>query len=56
MYSQVTADKSGLALTLTTTVNLFFGSGVIIPETGVIMNNEMNDFSIPGSSNAFGYG
>ena len=27
----------------------------MIPETGVIMNNEMNDFSIPGSSNAFGY-
>lgn len=27
----------------------------MVPETGVIMNNEMNDFSIPGSSNAFGY-
>ncbi|KAF3929963.1 Gamma-glutamyltranspeptidase [Arthrobotrys entomopaga] len=50
-----TADKSGLAISLTSTVNLLFGSTVMIPETGVIMNNQMNDFSIPGSSNAFGY-
>lgn len=51
----VTSDQSGLAVTLTTTVNLLFGSQLIVPETGIIMNNEMNDFSIPGSSNAFGY-
>jgi len=51
----MTADASGLAISLTTTVNLLFGSNLIVPETGVIMNNEMNDFSIPGSSNAFGY-
>lgn len=51
----VTADASGMAISLTTTVNLLFGSMVMVPETGVIMNNEMNDFSIPGSSNAFGY-
>lgn len=30
-------------------------SRLVVPETGVIMNNEMNDFSIPDSSNAFGY-
>jgi gamma-glutamyltranspeptidase / glutathione hydrolase len=51
----VTADQSGMAITLTTTVNLLFGSQLMVPETGIIMNNEMNDFSIPGSSNAFGY-
>ncbi|KAI1262816.1 gamma-glutamyltranspeptidase [Xylariaceae sp. FL1019] len=51
----VTADKSGMAISLTTTINLIFGSQVMVPETGVIMNDEMNDFSIPGSSNAFGY-
>ncbi|KAL2349687.1 gamma-glutamyltransferase, partial [Cryomyces antarcticus] len=51
----VAADASGMAITLTTTVNLLFGSHLMVPETGVIMNNEMNDFSIPGSSNAFGY-
>jgi len=51
----VTSDASGMAVSLTTTVNLLFGSHIMVPETGVIMNNEMNDFSIPGSSNAFGY-
>lgn len=51
----VAADATGLALTLTTTINLIFGSRVMVPETGVILNDEMNDFSIPGSSNAFGY-
>jgi gamma-glutamyltranspeptidase / glutathione hydrolase len=51
----VTADASGMAVTMTSTVNLLFGSKIMVPETGVIMNNEMNDFSIPGSSNAFGY-
>jgi gamma-glutamyltranspeptidase/glutathione hydrolase len=44
-----------LAITLTSTVNTAFGSKVIVPETGIVMNNEMNDFSIPNSSNAFGY-
>ncbi|KAL9602842.1 MAG: hypothetical protein Q9219_001537 [cf. Caloplaca sp. 3 TL-2023] len=51
----VAADASGMAISLTTTINLLFGSQLIVPETGVIMNNEMNDFSIPNSSNAFGY-
>ena len=37
----VTADSSGMATSLTTTINLFFGSGIMVPETGVIMNNEM---------------
>ena len=44
-----------MAISLTTTVNLLFGSQVCVPETGVIMNNEMNDFSIPNQSNSFGY-
>lgn len=51
----MTADASGMAISLTTTVNLLFGSQLVVPETGVIMNNEMNDFSIPNQSNAFGY-
>ncbi|KAL8899234.1 MAG: hypothetical protein Q9207_006297 [Kuettlingeria erythrocarpa] len=54
--SQISAaDSSGLAISLTTSINLFFGSHVIIPESGVIMNNQMNDFSIPSHPNQFGY-
>jgi gamma-glutamyltranspeptidase/glutathione hydrolase len=37
----VAADKDGLAISITTTVNLLFGSQLMVPETGVIMNNEM---------------
>lgn len=46
---------SGLAVTLTSTVNLLFGARRIDPRTGVVLNNEMNDFSIPGVRNAFGF-
>ncbi|KAL8942684.1 MAG: hypothetical protein Q9211_001282 [Gyalolechia sp. 1 TL-2023] len=54
--SQISAaDASGLAISLTTTVNLFFGSHVMVPQSGIIMNNQMNDFSIPSHSNQFGY-
>ncbi|KAL9621989.1 MAG: hypothetical protein Q9160_003651 [Pyrenula sp. 1 TL-2023] len=49
------ADASGMAIALTSTVNLDFGSKLMVPEIGVIMNNEMNDFSIPNSTNSFGY-
>lgn len=51
----VTSDHSGLSVSLTTTINLIFGSQVMVPETGIILNDEMNDFSIPGVSNQFGY-
>lgn len=51
----VAADASGMAITLTSTVNLLFGSGLMVLETGIIMNNEQNDFSIPGYRNEFGY-
>ncbi|EQL03902.1 gamma-glutamyltranspeptidase [Ophiocordyceps sinensis CO18] len=51
----VAADASGMSGSLTTTINLLFGSGIMVPETGVIMNNEMGDFSVPNVSNSFGY-
>jgi len=34
----VAADITGMAISLTTTVNLLFGSQVMVPETGVIVN------------------
>lgn len=51
----VAADASGMAISLISTINLGFGSQWMIPETGVIMNDDMNDFSIPGTLNAFGF-
>lgn len=53
--ASVTSDKSGLTIAMTSTINTLFGSQLMVPETGVIMNNEMNDFSIPNTTNAFGY-
>jgi gamma-glutamyltranspeptidase/glutathione hydrolase len=48
------ADKWGNWVSITTTVNTSFGSKVIIPGTGVVMNNQMDDFSSqPGVPNAF---
>lgn len=49
-----TADADGNWVALTQTINTAFGSKVIIPTTGVLMNNEMDDFSVqPGVPNAF---
>ncbi|WP_442481892.1 gamma-glutamyltransferase [Aeoliella sp. SH292] len=49
------ADAAGNWVAITATINTSFGSGVIVPGTGVVMNNEMDDFSIqPGVPNAFG--
>jgi len=50
-----TADAAGNWVAITNTVNTTFGSCVVIPGTGVVMNNQMDDFSIaPGTPNAFG--
>lgn len=46
-------DNQGGAVGMTTTVNLLFGSLVYDNATGVVLNNEMDDFSQPGRHNAF---
>lgn len=49
------ADREGNWVACTTTVNTPFGSKVMIPGTGIILNNQMDDFAIePGVPNAFG--
>ncbi|MDB6108903.1 MAG: gamma-glutamyltransferase 1 [Pedosphaera sp.] len=49
------ADAEGNWVACTATVNTGFGSKVVIPGTGVVMNNEMDDFSTqPGVANFFG--
>lgn len=48
-------DRWGNAVSLTQTVNLDFGSGLTVPGTGIILNDEMDDFAAePGVPNAFG--
>ncbi|AQQ00626.1 gamma-glutamyltransferase [Pseudoalteromonas aliena] len=48
-------DKMGNAVANTTTINLGFGSGVVVEGAGFILNNEMDDFSAkPGVMNVFG--
>lgn len=48
-------DKDHGAVALTSTVNLIFGSRVMDAKTGVILNDQQDDFSTPGFSNAFGF-
>ncbi|MFO0726097.1 MAG: gamma-glutamyltransferase [Myxococcota bacterium] len=48
-------DAEGNAASLTQTVNYAFGACVVVPGTGVLMNDEMDDFSAaPGAPNAYG--
>ncbi|XP_043705198.1 glutathione hydrolase 3-like [Telopea speciosissima] len=40
-------DSDRNAVAMTTTVNYYFGAGVLSPSTGIVLNNEMGDFSTP---------
>ena len=48
-------DEYGNAVSITTTLNGSYGSGVIVDGAGFLLNNEMDDFSIkPGYPNLYG--
>ncbi len=48
-------DAEGNAVALTTTVNYFFGSCVMVPGTGILLDDQMNDFDLaPGVPDAYG--
>lgn len=52
-YSVV--DKAGNAVAVTYTLNTNFGTGIVAPGTGILLNNEMDDFAAkPGVPNAYG--
>jgi gamma-glutamyltranspeptidase/glutathione hydrolase len=47
-------DADGSAVAMTTTINTSFGAGIMVPGTGIILNNEMDDFALPGVPNVYG--
>ncbi|WP_421507485.1 gamma-glutamyltransferase [Erwinia rhapontici] len=48
-------DKDGNAVAVTYTLNTTFGSGIVAGDSGILLNNEMDDFSAkPGTPNFFG--
>ncbi|MDX1668427.1 MAG: gamma-glutamyltransferase, partial [Limnobacter sp.] len=49
------ADAQGNWVSLTSSLNTSFGSKVTIPGTGIVMNNQMDDFAAdPGTANIYG--
>lgn len=47
-------DRDGNRVGMTITLNLLLGSGLMVPGTGILLNNQMDDFSIkPGTMNAY---
>jgi len=47
-------DKFGNAIAITQTINTLFGSKITVPGTGIVLNNEMDDFSVgPELANAW---
>jgi gamma-glutamyltranspeptidase/glutathione hydrolase len=48
-------DKDGNAVANTYTINFSYGNGLVAEGTGILLNNEMDDFSAkPGVPNAYG--
>ncbi|XP_025200748.1 glutathione hydrolase 1 proenzyme-like isoform X1 [Melanaphis sacchari] len=50
----VVTDSLGNAVVATSTLNTYFGCGFMSPSTGILLNNEMDDFSTPGVTNFYG--
>jgi gamma-glutamyltranspeptidase / glutathione hydrolase len=47
-------DRFGNAVACTLSVNTRFGSKILVPKTGIVLNNEMDDFAIYPSGNVYG--
>lgn len=47
-------DKEGNIVVITTSLNGALGSGFVIPGTGILLNNTLDDFALPSQSNQYG--
>lgn len=47
-------DRFGNAVACTLTINTRFGSKILVPKTGIVLNNEIDDFFIHPSGNTYG--
>jgi gamma-glutamyltranspeptidase/glutathione hydrolase len=47
-------DRFGNAVACTLSVNTRFGSKILVPKTGIVLNNEIDDFAIHPSGNVYG--
>jgi gamma-glutamyltranspeptidase / glutathione hydrolase / leukotriene-C4 hydrolase len=46
-------DSDGMAVSCTSTINMEFGSNILDSRTGILLNNQMDNFSIPGIPNQY---
>lgn len=53
-HAIVTADRAGNVVSLTTTVNNAFGSGLVLDGAGIVLNDELEDFATAESARPFG--
>ncbi|XP_027844972.1 scoloptoxin SSD14-like isoform X3 [Aphis gossypii] len=52
--NMVVTDSAGNTVVATSTLNTYFGCGFMSPSTGILLNNQMDDFSTPGVTNYYG--
>jgi len=53
-HALVASDRAGNVVSLTTTVNNSFGSGLVLEQAGIVLNDELDDFATKASGQAFG--
>lgn len=47
-------DNKGNGVSMTSSINTYFGSGILSPRTGILLNSQMDDFATPSRPNFFG--
>jgi gamma-glutamyltranspeptidase/glutathione hydrolase len=53
-HHMVIADREGMVVSLTTTVNRTFGVKLMLPDSGIVLNDELDDFTAAHDAEALG--